>query len=214
MNYPVIIFDWDGTLVDSEAHIVACIAYAAKKVGMPALSYDETKSIIGLGIVEALQKLYPSINDDQVVAMREAYKEHFFAKGTSTRDDLFIGVWETLTELKRRGHRLAVATGKSRNGLAQSLVSTELGEFFEIERCADETKSKPHPLMLIEIARYFNTHYENILMVGDTTFDLDMAAAVDMPSVGVSYGVHDVEALKLSNPIAIIDRFEQLLEWA
>lgn len=210
--YKVVVFDWDGTLVDSEAHIVASITAAAEHAGLESLSYERKKSIIGLGMREALLTLYPGINDQQVQKLREYYAQHFFTKGT-TPNDLFPGVKSTLEALKDHGINMAVATGKSRNGLTKALESSGLGHFFDIERCADETRSKPHPMMLEQIVEFYDCSPADMLMVGDTSYDMEMALQAGMPAVGVSYGVHDVAELHPHKPVAIIDEFEHLLRW-
>ena len=208
-KYKVCVFDWDGTLVDSEKHIVDSLSYASEKLALPALTYNEKKDIIGLSMQKALETLYPTLSASDIDKMRSYYGEYFFSVPQDA-SILFEGVVTTLTSLKDAGFKLAVATGKSRHGLDKALLSTGLKSFFEIERCADETESKPNPLMLQQISRYFNADPGSMLMVGDTVFDLEMARNFSMDSVGVSYGVHDVERLKAHKPIAIIDTFSAL----
>ena len=210
MAYPICIFDWDGTLVDSESHIVASLEFASNSLRLPDLGYDAYKDIIGLGMREALLQLYPDLSDDDVERMRRAYADYFFRSEINERN-LFGGVIDTLVKLKDKNVRLAVATGKSRNGLDLALKSTGLQSYFEIERCADETKSKPHPLMLEEICGFFSVPAEQCVMVGDTEYDLQMAADIGMDSVGVSYGVHAVDRLRKHKPTKIIDHFPELL---
>lgn len=207
----VVIFDWDGTLVDSESHIVSSITRASEAMNLPPLSYDRKKQIIGLGMREALLELYPGLKEAEIEQMRQHYSGHFFSRATNSLD-LFPGVFDTLSELRRRGFNMAVATGKSRNGLSKALKSSGLGPFFDIERCADETRSKPDPQMLKEIADFYSLDFNEMLMVGDTTYDLQMANAVGMPSVAVSYGVHAVEDLEGHAPLHIIDALPELLK--
>ncbi|KZY33957.1 MULTISPECIES: HAD-IA family hydrolase [unclassified Oleiphilus] len=211
MKYPVYIFDWDGTLVDSEQHIVASLEYAANKLSLPDLGHDAYKNIIGLGMVEALQSLYPSLSDKDVENMRQSYAEFFFRR-EMTQENLFDGVIETLEALKAGGLSLAVATGKSRNGLNLALKATGLGHYFDIERCADETRSKPHPMMLEEICSYYGVPAKECVMVGDTEYDLKMASNFGMDAIGVSYGVHEVSRLSVHEPKAIIDHFSELIK--
>jgi phosphoglycolate phosphatase len=187
------------------------LEYAAKKLSLPDLGYDAYKNIIGLGMKEALQHLYPKLSDGDIERMRKAYADFFF-RSELTDKNLFEGVVETLEELRERGANLAVATGKSRNGLNLALKSTGLGHFFDIERCADETRSKPHPMMLEEICSYYGLSASECVMVGDTEYDLQMAAALGMDSVGVSYGVHEIERLSLCEPRVIIDHFSELVK--
>lgn len=208
-KYKICVFDWDGTLVDSERHIVDSLTYAAERLSLPPLSYDKKKDIIGLSMHKALETLYPSLSLAGIEQMRAHYGEHFFSVPQDA-SILFEGVLSTLSDFRNAGVKLAVATGKSRNGLDKALVSTGLKSFFDIERCADETRSKPDPLMLSEIAQYYNADTGSMLMVGDTEYDLEMARNYNMDSVGVSYGVHDKARLVLHNPIAIIDTFSEL----
>lgn len=208
-KYQICIFDWDGTLVNSERHIVDSLTYAAEKLSLPSLSYEKKKDIIGLSMQKALETLYPTLSVSGIESMRGHYSDFFFSV-PQDESILFEGVVSTLTDLRYAGLRLAVATGKSRHGLDKALLSTGLKGFFDIERCADETRSKPDPLMLSEIATYFKTDVSSMLMVGDTEFDLEMARNFNMDSVGVSYGVHDVQRLSLHKPIAIIDSISDL----
>tara|TARA_R110000850_G_scaffold72424_4_gene159318 strand:- start:762 stop:1415 length:654 start_codon:yes stop_codon:yes gene_type:complete len=208
-KYEICVFDWDGTLVDSERHIVDSLTYAAEKLSLPSLSYDVKKDIIGLSMHKALETLYPSLSLAGIEQMRAYYGEHFFSVPQDA-SILFEGVLSTLSDLRDTGVKLAVATGKSRNGLDKALVSTGLKSFFDIERCADETRSKPDPLMLSEIAQHYKADPSSMLMVGDTEYDLEMARNFNMDSVGVSYGVHEKARLVLHKPIAIIDTFSEL----
>lgn len=209
-QYEVVIFDWDGTLVNSEAHIVASISYAARAAGLPLLEYDVIKDIIGLGMREALLVLYPELSDEQVDILRKHYSHYFFSKDVD-QTMLFDGVLDTLEALQSSGVKLAVATGKSRNGLDKALEATGLKPYFDIERCADETRSKPHPMMLAEISEYFALPPAKMFLVGDTEYDLEMAARFGMDSVGVSYGVHDIARLKKHQPLKIIDHMSEIL---
>jgi len=209
-HYEVVVFDWDGTLVDSEAHIVSSIEHAARAVGLPALSYNTIKNIIGLGMREALLVLYPELTDEQIVVLRKHYSHFFFSKVVD-QTMLFDGVLETLDQLQSSGLKLAVATGKSRNGLDKALVATGLKPYFDIERCADETRSKPHPMMLAQISEYFSLPPAKMFLVGDTEYDLEMAARFGMDSIGVSYGVHDVARLDKHKPLRIVDHISEIL---
>lgn len=211
-NIKVCVFDWDGTLVDSEKHIVDSLTYAAEKLSLPSLSYDEKKDIIGLSMQKALETLYPNLSQADVDKMRSYYGEYFFSVPQNDAS-LFKHVVKTLHDLKDKGYSLAVATGKSRNGLDKALVSTGLKPFFEIERCADETKSKPDPLMLSEIAHYFDVEASNLLMVGDTEFDLGMANNFGSPSLGVSYGVHSVSRLEKHKPLGVIKCISEIHDY-
>lgn len=212
MAWPILVFDWDGTLVDSERHIVSCIAESAKVCDLPELSYDRMKSIIGLGMKEALHDLYPEITSAQIDLLRQHYSKRFH-QNEGAELSLFPGVLDALESLRGAGYRLAVATGKSRRGLDMAKEQSGLGEYFEVERCADETQSKPHPQMLHELAEHFGVCESSMLMVGDTSFDLEMAARAGSASVGVSYGVHQVEELLKHNPKRIVDDIQELIGW-
>jgi phosphoglycolate phosphatase len=211
MNFSVVVFDWDGTLVDSEHHIVNSLAHAAQRLDLPSLSHDRLKSIIGLGLREAIGALYPDLSEQGFKDFRALYAEHYFSKPMGA-DDLFEGVESTLQALQERQVRLAVATGKNRHGLDRALAATGLGRWFTVTRCADETQSKPHPQMLQEIAQALNVGPQRMLMVGDSSFDLEMAQRFGIASVGVSYGVHDPVILQRYNPLRIVDRLGELLD--
>ena len=212
-NYQVCVFDWDGTLVNSERHIVESLSYAAERMALPKLAYAQLKDIIGLSMHKALEMLYPGLSESDIQRMRKHYGEYFFSvpQDVST---LFNLVPETLMRLQDAGIKLAVATGKSRHGLDKALLSTGLKPYFEIERCADETRSKPDPLMLNEISAHFNLPTSAMLMIGDTEYDLEMARRCGMDSLGVSYGVHERERLLKHEPLAVIDCISELLEYA
>ncbi len=210
--FDVLIFDWDGTLMDSEAHIVSCLAVAMREVGVEPHPADELKQVIGLGLYEALAALMPEEDASVHQQATEAYRR-FFLSGDATPSELFPGVESTLQQLHREGFQLAVATGKSRRGLDKVMRQTQMESLFSITRCADESFSKPHPQMLEEILTDLDTAADRALMIGDTEFDLQMAANIGMPSLAVSYGVHDVERLLTHKPLAILDHMGDLPEW-
>jgi len=210
MKYKVFVFDWDGTLVDSENHIVSSLMHAAQEMGLPSRTYDENKNIIGLGMSEALLDLYPRLGDDELASMKRFYSNYFYSADVE-QGALFEDVLSVLSELKLEGVKLAVATGKSRKGLDLALKTMGLSSFFDIERCADESKSKPDPLMLQQICDFYACHPEQMVMIGDTEYDLEMAANIGMDSIGVSYGVHEVDRLLRHKPVRIIDHFSEIL---
>ena len=203
MNKPVelIIFDWDGTLFDSVGQIVASLQFAAQQFSQP-LTREDAKSIIGLGLPEVAQCLFPQVPELHTEIL-QCYAEHYVAN--SKGDVWFAGVADMLYGLKSRGVRLAVATGKSRRGLDRVLAQTNSHDLFEITRAASETKSKPDPLMLAEILTFTGVKAEQAIMVGDTSYDLEMAQNIAMPRVGVSYGVHTRNVLQQFNPLTIAD---------
>lgn len=204
------IFDWDGTLVNSVARIVSSLKLAAHELSLPLLSDQQYQEIIGLGLKEAVDHLYPGVDDMLQAAMRDAYSKHFVAADVAPCP-FFEGVTETLQQLLNDGHHLAVATGKSRRGLNRVLVQLDWQDYFHATRCADETASKPHPLMLEQILEQLGYHPDEAVMVGDTAFDLEMAKNAGMRRVGVSYGAHPVSRLAASEPVAIIDNFADLM---
>lgn len=201
MQKPVelIIFDWDGTLFDSVGQIVASLQFAAQQFEQP-LTDDAAKSIIGLGLPEVAQILFPKVpelHDDILKCYGDHYIEH------SKDDQWFAGVAEMLQDLDAKKIKLAVATGKSRKGLDRVLGQTKSHDLFAVTRAASETKSKPDPLMLSEILQHTGVQADRAIMVGDTSYDLEMAKNIAMPRVGVSYGVHSVEVLQSFKPLSI-----------
>lgn len=201
MQKPVelIVFDWDGTLFDSVGQIVASLLFAAEQFQQP-LTPEVAKSIIGLGLPEVAQVLFPKVPElhaDILKCYGDHYVEH--SKG----DQWFSGIADMLYGLKNQNIKLAVATGKSRRGLDRVLGQTNSRDLFEITRAASETKSKPDPLMLAEILDFTGVKAERAIMVGDTSYDLEMAQNIAMPRVGVSYGVHAVDVLQRFNPLTI-----------
>lgn len=212
-SYQVLIFDWDGTLVDSIGRIVESVGVAAHACGLPALDEPSIKGIIGLSLVEAFAALYPQVDELGLVErFRSAYAEHYLALETEP-SQLYPGVWETLHELRGRGYRLAVATGKGRRGLDRVLAGQGWGDFFDITRCSDETASKPDPRMIHEILTHFGAPAAQALMVGDSVFDLEMARRAGVDSVAVTYGAQSAEILRGYAPRLSIDRFAQLGDW-
>lgn len=204
MKVSVVIFDWDGTLVDSVEHIADSLHQAATDLGYPALEREAYRDIIGLGMVEALEKLYPGISREEMNRIREGYAGYFFSK-TTTPQNVFEGMADLVADLRGSGRRCSVATGKSRRGLDSALVSSGLGSHFEITRCADETRSKPDPAMLEEIVNFYGIDPAEAVMIGDTRYDLEMAQRIGMPSIGVEWGVHKRDVLGDYAPHAIVD---------
>ena len=210
MAYQLVIFDWDGTVMDSTGRIIACMHKAGADLCLPVLEDDAVREIIGLGLPEALRTLYPGIDDSALARMRERYAVHFVAAEASP-SRLYPGARETLAALRRAGLRLAVATGKSRKGLDRVWASSGLGDSFDASRCADETHSKPHPAMVTELLTELGVAPERALVVGDTSFDLQMARDAGVDRVAVSYGAHPVDRLMNFHPLAVIDALPQLL---
>ncbi|MGB5561329.1 MAG: HAD-IA family hydrolase [Sedimenticolaceae bacterium] len=211
-RYELIVFDWDGTLMDSEARIVTCMQCAAADTGRPVPSQAAARDIIGLGLPEAIRRLFPDTDAPGVDALVDAYRVHWLGNrvGAST---MFGGARELVEGLHRSGHLLAVATGKSRRGLDQSLGESGLAGFFHATRCADEAFSKPHPQMLQEILIDLDTHPDAAVVVGDTEYDMQMARNAGVDAVGVSHGVHSTERLVAQGAMECFDDLVQLSGW-
>lgn len=207
----LVIFDWDGTLCDSASRIIAAMQSATEACDLTPPSDESVRNIIGLGLPEAIASLYPGLAQDTRARVQLTYSQRFVALD-HIPNDLFAGAMDTLEALRQRGYLLAVATGKSRRGLDRVLQELGLSHFFDASRCADETLSKPDPLMLNELLQDFELQPNQALMVGDTEFDLEMAAVANMPSVGVSFGSHSVERLQRHGPVSVIDRLPELLD--
>ena len=208
----LIIFDWDGTLMDSESRIVNCMQAAIADLGLAERSRDQLKNVIGLGLKEALNSLYPESNDDDLINLVERYRHHFLHEDT-TPSELFEGVHDMLQSLNRSGYFLAIATGKGRPGLEHALAASEVGHLFHASRCADETRSKPHPQMLEELLDFFGVESTQSIMIGDTEFDMEMANNANTHSLAVSYGVHHRDRLLNHEPLACVDDVNQLHSW-
>ena len=205
------IFDWDGTLMDSTGKIVRCIQAAIADLRLPSRTDSEAKSIIGLGLPEVVATLFPGISDTDSTLFRKRYSQYFI-EADQVPCHFYPGVERVLEQLRADGHSLAVATGKSRKGLTRVLGNVGMQNYFHATRCADETASKPNPLMLEQLLEELGCEADQALMVGDTQFDLIMAQNAGIRSVGVSYGAHSEERLLACQPLRLIDHFEQLLE--
>ena len=210
--YQLIIFDWDGTIMDSAQKISNCIQASALEVGLEAPTSEQAKSIIGLGLFEAIRRLFPGASDSKINAMISAYKHHFVT-ADDTEQKLFDGVTQGLQLLEDSGAVLAVATGKSRQGLDRAFAGLDLTHHFITSRCADETRSKPHPQMLLEILDFTAIDPDKAIMVGDTTFDLDMAVNAQIAGLGAGYGVHSEQMLHDSKALAVLPNFNDIIAW-
>ncbi len=212
MKLRLIIFDWDGTLADSEARIVASMQAAFRQTGLAAPAPGAVRQVIGLGLEEAMQTLLPGLDAGSMKILAARYRYHYLAD-QALPSPLFDGVRDTLDRLRGMGYRLAVATGKSRAGLERALSETALAEFIDGSRCADETRSKPHPMMLDALMEEFGLAAGACLMVGDTAFDLEMAGNAGMAALAVGYGAHSRETLMHYNPLTCLDDIRQLPLW-
>lgn len=212
-DYDLLIFDWDGTLVDSVAKIVESIRVAADVCGLAQLDEAPIKGIIGLGLPEAIAVLYPDLRDVLLIErFRMAYAEHYLALEAAP-SALFPGVAEGLEAFRQAGYRMAVATGKTRRGLQRVLEGRGWADYFEATRCADETASKPDPLMLREILTQCGVSPRRALMIGDSCFDLQMARNAGVDAVGVGYGAQSLESLQGFEPCLAIMEFAELHDW-
>lgn len=212
-DYQLLIFDWDGTLVDSIARIVTAMHQAADLCGVPRRSDEAVKGIIGLALPQAITTLYPELDEAaHVERFHAAYSERYVALDR-TPSAFFEGVEQSLARFREQGYQLAVATGKSRRGLQRILDTLGWQDYFDITRCADETASKPDPRMLHEILQHCGVSAEQALMVGDSSFDLEMAQRAGMDSVAVGYGAQTLEALSRYEPKLSINHFTQLSTW-
>ncbi|MGK0273238.1 MAG: phosphoglycolate phosphatase [Cocleimonas sp.] len=211
-KYSLLVFDWDGTLIDSKAQIVNCMQATILSLSLDERSDKQISDIIGLGLEEAIRSLYPDISNEYIQKSTQTYREHYLTKD-KTLSPLFDGTIQVLDDLKASGFDLAIATGKSRRGLNKGLIDTGLEGFFPVTRCADETRSKPHPQMLEEILVDHNVEPNNTLMIGDSEYDLQLANNTKVDALAVSYGVHGLMRLLKQGPVGFIDDIKQLPQW-
>ena len=210
-RYRLIVFDWDGTLMDSASGIVACIQEASREMGLEVPSRERASHVIGLGLQDSLRYAVPGLPESGYLRFAELYRKHFQARSADMI--LFEGVPELLARLRDAGHVLAVATGKSRRGLDRALDDSKLRGFFAASRCADETDPKPHPAMLRELMAELAHEPRELLMIGDTSHDLDMAASAGVDAVAVTYGAHAEDTLRARSPKAIVSSVPELQAW-
>jgi phosphoglycolate phosphatase len=210
-QFDLIVFDWDGTLMDSTATIVRCIQAAAKDLGLPVPDNKAASYVIGLGLQEAMEAVMPGLDAKSYPRMVERYRYHYLSKDKGLT--LFDGVREMLSELSQQGYFLAVATGKSRVGLNRALDAADLLSVFDATRCADETFSKPHPAMLQELTRELGQDIRRTVMIGDTTHDLQMAINAGASGVAVHYGAHAGPELQALNPLFAAGSVSELHAW-
>ena len=211
----LLIFDWDGTLVDSREQIVESMQATIDGLNWPKRTDQQCADMIGLGLHQTADALYPAM----IPADYQAFAAHYSAHYARLKDKhgatcFFPDALETLAELKSRGHALAVATGKSRTGLDRLLASDGLEAMFDATRTADQTASKPDPMMLKQLLDETGTSLADAVMIGDTSYDLEMAQRIGMNSIGVDWGMHSVECLVAYSPVSILSGFDQLVSWA
>ncbi len=210
-RYELIVFDWDGTLMDSAAMIVDSVQSAARDLGLAPPSEERARHIIGLGLGDALRHALPDLPEDHYPELVERYRHHYLSRDHQLT--LFAGAAALVRQLAESGFRLGVATGKSRAGLDRALAHTGLGELFHSSRCADECHSKPHPQMLEELMEELAVLPAQTLMIGDTTHDLLMARNAGVDAVAVSYGAHPRDALEGAAPVYCAASVRELTDW-
>jgi phosphoglycolate phosphatase len=211
LKFPLLVFDWDGTLFDSTALIVKAIQAAVADLGYTPPSNEAASHVIGLGLTQALAHAAPEVPKEQWPQLGERYRHHYSAHLNDI--DFFPGTIAMLRELKAKGHTLAVATGKSRRGLDDALLRGDVASLFDATRTADETRGKPDPLMLNELMEELGHGPPHTLMVGDTSHDLNLAINAGCPAVAVSFGAHPVDGLQACKPLHIAHSTVELHQW-
>ena len=212
LPFDLLVFDWDGTLMDSEGYIVSCLQAAGAACGLPELDRNQLRNVIGLGLIESVQTLYPDAAVDVIQRFIDSYREYYLDSDREATQ-FFPGVGDMLAALNQRGYLMAVATGKSRRGLDRSLEESNSRHLFHCTRCADEAFSKPHPRMLLDIMERLDVEPERTLMIGDTEYDMLMAQNAGTASLAVSHGVHDRQRLLGHAPLACLDDVSTLVTW-
>ena len=210
-SFELIVFDWDGTLMDSAAAIVAAIQAAAADLGLNPPTEARARHVIGLGLHEALRYALPELEEGRHEVLATRYRHHYLSRDHEL--SLFGGIEELLRDLSGAGFLLAVATGKSRQGLDRALGASGIAGLFDATRCADECHSKPHPQMLEELITEVGATAESTLMIGDTTHDIEMAHNAGVAALAVGYGAHSRRELEAKSPLACADTVEELSLW-
>lgn len=210
-RYDLIVFDWDGTVMDSTAVIANSIQSACRDLELTVPTDEVARHVIGLGLDQALRYAVPSAGASRHAELVARYRHHFFSQENAM--PLFKGAEALMQELRGDGYLLAVATGKNRNGLDRALKSSNMAQYFHATRTADQTVSKPDPTMLHEIMEELEVSAPRALMVGDTTHDLQMAVNAGVASIGMTHGAHPADQLLELQPLALLDDFENLREW-
>jgi phosphoglycolate phosphatase len=212
MTYRMLVFDWDGTLYDSSAHIVESVQFAAKEVGLPQVESHRVKSMIGLSFDEAIKNVMPDISPVQMANFAKAFRDRIHDANLD-QPKLFEGAKDILTDLKNEGYWLSIATGKGRQGLTKDLEILELTDYFMVTRTSDDARSKPHPQMLLDVLELAGVETHEALMIGDTEFDMQMAMNAKVDALAVTYGVHEKEQLLQNEIQGHLDDIRELPEW-
>jgi len=215
-RFPLLVFDWDGTLVDSIERIITSLQHASRQAADIHINETQARDVIGLSLNQAISKLHPEL-DAQLHATKlkkiaDVYRQHYLYENTVPAP-LFTGTKELLGELRENGFTLAISTGKSRAGLEQSIEEHQVADYFATTRCASESKSKPHPEMLHEILDELKFTATQTLMIGDSVHDLKMANNANVKSIGVTYGVHDETILEKFNPLICLNDITELSDY-
>lgn len=210
-HYDLIVFDWDGTIMDSTGLIAECIQLAARDQGLPMPSTEDAKAIIGLGVYESTQRLFPELDNGAQTAFAVAYRRHFVARDHEA--PLYAGIREVLAAIDHPAQFLAVATGKPRVGLERAFAHTGLKSTFHFSRCADEGLPKPHPDMLLKLMDFAAVPPQRTLMIGDTIHDLDLAKNANVAALAVTYGAHPADLLATRPSLAMVDTVSELAAW-
>jgi len=210
-RFELLVFDWDGTLMDSAAAIAASLQAACRDLDLPVPSEERARYIIGLGLQDALLYILPDLDSAQYPRVAERYRAHYLQRDPEIM--LFPGAADTVAELHAAGFLLAVATGKGRRGLERALAATGLKPYFHATRCAEEGHAKPHPGMLQGLIEELGVAGDRTLMIGDTTHDMEMAHAAGVAGLGAAYGAHARQALLSYAPVACVDDIGALRQW-
>jgi len=210
VRYPLIVFDWDGTIIDSTGTIAECIQRSAAEMGLPVPDAERARHVIGLGLHDSLRRAVPELPAARYPDFVALYRKHFLAREDTMK--LFAGMPELLSDLGKT-RTLAIATGKSRRGLDRALDAGGLRRYFSASRCADETSPKPHPAMLMELMAELGKQKSEVLMIGDTSHDLEMANAAGVDSLAVTYGAHDEAGLRACSPLGCFASVGELSAW-
>lgn len=209
--YDLLVFDWDGTLMDSTQQIITAMQLGIEQLDLPRLSDSSVSHIIGLGLNEAVLALYPDLDEQTRYQLGLRYQQNWL--NAPDEVPLFDNAYQLIEQLHQQGYFLGVATGKGRQGLNKVLAQTQLDAFFHATRCVDECHSKPHPDMLEQLMDSLGITADKTLMIGDTSHDLMMANNAKVDCIGIAHGAHDIPTLQACNPLFIAKNLHQVQQW-